>query len=81
MMMAPDTDRTNFVAAKRALLQIGRERGHVTEAEISEVMPLEHTSATELEMLLFTLEMMEVEVRKADGSLYEGAARIQLVGT
>ncbi len=79
--MAPDPDETNFIAAKRALLQIGRERGYVTEIEIGQVMPLEYTSATEMEMLLFTLEMMEVEVRKTDGTLYEGAARIKLVGT
>lgn len=79
--MAPNTDKTDFVAAKRALLQIGRERGYVTEAEIAEVLPMEHTSPTELEMLLFTLEMMEVEVRKKDGTLIEGAARILLVGT
>ena len=79
--MAPDADKTDFLAAKRALLQIGRERGYVTEAEIAEVLALEYTSATELEMLLFTLEMMEVEVRKQDGTLVEGAARIKLVGT
>jgi hypothetical protein len=30
-------------------------------------------------MLLFTFEMMEVDVRKSDGTLVKGAARIRLI--
>ena len=78
MMKGPDIDKTDVVAAKRRLPQMGRERGFVTDAEIASMLPREYTSQTELEMLLFTFEMMEVEVRQGDGSLVKGAARLRM---
>jgi hypothetical protein len=78
-MNGPDREKTDFAAAKRRLLQMGRERGFVTDAEIGALLPREYTSRTEIEMLLFTFEMMEVDVRKSDGTLVKGAARIRLI--
>ena len=77
-MQTPDRLAIDVNAAKRRLFQMGRERGYITEAEILGVLGREHTSTQEMEMLLFTFEMMEVEVRNAEGAPVTGAATVRL---
>lgn len=40
---------------------------------------MQHFSPAELEVLLFTLEMMEIDVYRSDGSLRRNAARVEVI--
>ncbi len=48
--------------AKRELLKVGVDQGYVTRAQLAEYLPLVHMSDSELEMLRFTFESMNIEV-------------------
>ncbi len=54
--------------SKRELLRQGRLRGFVTEEEIAEAMPAGMVTPTELEVFLFTLDMMEIQLHLAPGT-------------
>ena len=79
-MPAPLDKKTDIQAAKRDLIKLGREKGVLTVEELTSLLPLEHLMVDELETLLFTLEMMSVEVRSKEGDRYVGAGRLKMVG-
>lgn len=55
-------DISDFHGNKRELIKRGMERGELTWKEIEEALPPKHISATELEVLLFTLKSLRVKV-------------------
>jgi hypothetical protein len=71
---------TDIQAAKREVIKLGREKGVLTEDEIVELLPMEHIMEDELETLLFTLEMMSIEVRSRTGAKYTGAGQLKIIG-
>lgn len=77
-MKLPDFDRADIQAAKREVVRLGHAQGYIDEADIMSVLPTQYMLADELETFLFTLEMMEIEVRLADGSTYQDAGRLTL---
>ncbi len=52
----------DYHAAKRDLLRLGVETGRLTMAEIKSALPAPHLSAAELELVLYSLEALGVEV-------------------
>ncbi len=48
--------------AKRELLKIGVDQGFVTRSQIAEHLPLIYLSDSEMEMLRFTFESMNIKV-------------------
>ncbi len=65
-------------AAKRDMLRLARENGQIHEHEIAALVPLHHLSPSELEVLYFTLEMMEIDVVMKDGDLRKNAGKLEL---
>lgn len=59
---------TDVQSAKLELLRLGKERGYIAEGEIEDTLPSSMITPTELETFLFTLEMMDIEIRFKDGS-------------
>jgi len=55
-------DISDFHGNKRELIKRGLERGKLSWKEIEAALPPEHTSATEREVLLFTLKSLRVKV-------------------
>ncbi len=78
-MEMADFDPADVQAAKREVIKLGRLRGHLQEQEIIDALPIKHMLPDEIETFLFTLEMMEIEVRRIDGSLYRNAGKLALV--
>ena len=58
----PYPDISDFHGNKRELIKRGVERGEITWAELQAVLPPEHISDTELEVLLFTLRSLKIEL-------------------
>lgn len=78
-MTTLEIETGDIQAAKRELLRIAREKGFIHESEIADIIPMQHFSPAELEVLLFTLEMMEIDVYRSDGSLRRNAARVEVI--
>lgn len=52
--------------AKQALIKLGMDQGFVTAEQIKEHLPLEHMTSSELDLLKFTFDTMDIEVREDD---------------
>jgi hypothetical protein len=77
-MTTEDHEDGDIQAAKRDLLRLAREQGHIHEREIEAMIPLHHLTTSEIEILFFTIEMMEVPIYRHDGTLRRNAARLDL---
>lgn len=56
-------DISDFHGNKRELIKRGVERGELTWKEIQRVLPPEHISDTELEVLMFTLKSLNIKLK------------------
>ncbi len=55
-------EKSDFHGNKRELIKRGLERGKLSWKEIEAALPPEHTSATEREVLVFTLKSLRVKL-------------------
>ncbi len=60
--LSGDTTVTDYHEAKRELLRNAVKRGTIRLSEIRTALPEVHLSAAELELLLYSLEALDVEV-------------------
>ncbi len=73
-------EKSDIQAAKREVIKLGQDQGYLDEETIMASLPVAYMLPDEMETFLFTLEMMEIEVRLKDGSNFERAARLRIVG-
>ena len=60
-------ERGDFHSAKRELIKRGVRSGRLTMAEIRRALPKPHFSAAEMELLLFSLGVLGIDVVAQEG--------------